>query len=437
MAISTILISSDSSKESAGTPSGQVLWFGRIPTTVPATIPTVTPPTTHIDTTLTPIEIPTISPIVPPSPDYTPASLNYSPASDTEPNLSEDPSSGHIPPLLATSPFLSSTDDSSDSDTPNTPPLPTHEILPAKVVPPVIQILPAPFGVRHRRVTILSPGQPIPYVDYSSSDYFTSDDSSRDSPSNSSSETPSDFSSDALYDFSSGHSSLDHPSSALPSSMRYSHQLCSLVPSIPYSTAVITERPSHSSPAALSRKRSRSTTTSILLSLPIPGVLSSVRADLLPPRKRIRSPEIVKGLEDCSDEGSESSVPSETGSRADIEAEIDECIAYSDALRAEGIDVRVVVETIAREEVETSARGTVMVSDDRVMHPVVLDDIPEPAQEEGAVEVTYEMLGDLGHKIVASSQQGTVMSKRISDLEWDNTRLRGTLDVASQRVTRL
>ncbi|GKE80777.1 hypothetical protein Tco_1550777 [Tanacetum coccineum] len=164
--------------------------------------------------------------------------------------------------------------------------------------------------------------------------------------------------------------------------MRYSHQLCSLVPSIPYSTAVITERPSHSSPAAVSCKRSRYTTTSILLSSPIPRALSSVHVDLLPPRKRIRSPEIVTGLEDCSYEGSEPSV------------EIDECIAYSDALRAEGIDARVVVETIAQEEIETSARGTVMVSDDRVMHPMVLDDIPEPAQEEGAVEVTYEILGD-------------------------------------------
>ncbi|GKF37512.1 hypothetical protein Tco_0114270, partial [Tanacetum coccineum] len=230
-----------------------------------------------------------------------------------------------------------------------------------------------------------------------------------------------------------------------------------------------------------SRKRSRSPTTSISLSSPIPGALSSVRADLLPPRKRIRSPESVTDLEDCSDESSESSVPRETSSRADIEvggsdephsepdidpeiqAEIDECIAYADALRAEGIDARVVVETVAREEVETSARGTVVVSDDRVTHPVVPDDIPEPAQEEGAVEVTYETLGDLvqrfhdhtveipvhrvqviesiqrdqGHRIVASSQQGTVMSERISELERDNTRLRGMLDVASQRVTRL
>ncbi|GJZ69534.1 putative ribonuclease H-like domain-containing protein [Tanacetum coccineum] len=66
-----------------------------------------------------------------------------------------------------------------------------------------------------------------------------------------------------------------------------------------------------------------------------------------------------------------------------------------DALRARGIDVRVVVETIAREEVEASARGTVEVRDDRVAHHVVSDDIREPAQEERVVEVTYKTLGDL------------------------------------------
>ncbi|GJW91972.1 hypothetical protein Tco_0169525 [Tanacetum coccineum] len=52
-------------------------------------------------------------------------------------------------------------------------------------------------------------------VDYSSSDYSTFDDSSRDSPSDSSSETPSNSSSDALSDSSSGHSYLDHSSPAL------------------------------------------------------------------------------------------------------------------------------------------------------------------------------------------------------------------------------
>ncbi|GKB65242.1 hypothetical protein Tco_0921428 [Tanacetum coccineum] len=96
---------------------------------------------------------------------------------------------------------------------------------------------------------------------------------------------------------------------------------------------------------------------------------------------------------------------------------------------------RVVVETIAREEVETSARGMVEVRVDRVTHHAVSDDILEPAQEEGAIEGTYETLGDLGQRIVATGQQSAVLSKRIRELEWDNTRLRGTLGVASQRVT--
>ncbi|GJU55717.1 hypothetical protein Tco_1229431 [Tanacetum coccineum] len=60
----------------------------------------------------------------------------------------------------------------------------------------------------------------------------------------------------------------------------------------------------------------------------------------------------------------------------------------------EGIDARVMVETVAREEVKMSTRGLVEVSVDRVMHPAMLDDIPEHAQKEGAIEGTYETLGD-------------------------------------------
>ncbi|GKF42303.1 hypothetical protein Tco_0125645 [Tanacetum coccineum] len=95
-------------------------------------------------------------------------------------------------------------------------------------------------------------------VDYSSSDHFTSDDSSRDSPSDSSLETSLDYSSYALSDSSSGHSSSDHSSSTLPSGMRSSHQLCSSILSIPYSSAAITERSSHLYSLGPSRKRSRS-----------------------------------------------------------------------------------------------------------------------------------------------------------------------------------
>ncbi|GJR43974.1 retrotransposon protein, putative, ty3-gypsy subclass [Tanacetum coccineum] len=67
---------------------------------------------------------------------------------------------------------------------------------------------------------------------------------------------------------------------------------------------------------------------------------------------------------------------------------------YADALRDRGIDARVVVETIDRDETETGVRGPVEVRVERVTHPVMPEDIPEPAQE-GAVECTYETLGDL------------------------------------------
>nr|GEW49976.1 reverse transcriptase domain-containing protein [Tanacetum cinerariifolium] len=269
-------------------------------------------------------------------------------------------------------------------------------------------------------------------VDYCSLDYFTSDDSSRDLPSNSSSEMPSNSSSDALSDSSYVHLSSDHSLLALLSGMRSSHRLCSSVPSIPYSSAATTERLSHSSFAGPSRKRSRSPTISISVSSPVPRALSFVCADLLPPRKRIRSFDSATDLEDCLDESSELSVPKET--------KINECIAYTDALRAERIDDRVVAETVAREEVEASTKGTVKVRVDRVTHPMVLDDIVKPAQEEEAIKGTYETLGDLvwrfyyhtveilvhrvqviksiqrdqGHKIVATGQYSAVQSERIS-----------------------
>nr|GEV23389.1 putative reverse transcriptase domain-containing protein [Tanacetum cinerariifolium] len=355
---------------------------------MPATTPTIDPPVIHDDTSLILTETPTISPITSMIPHTAPtAHYTYS--------------------------FIHT--DSSDDDTPDTPPSPTHETPLVDVAPPTGQILPTLFGVCRRRVTIVSPRQLIPYgrpyryhpnrpvhmmnarkrvgplpthhlamrhlVNYSSSDHFTFDDSSRDSPSDSpsdsSSETSLDSSSDALSDSSSGHSSLDQSLPALPSGP--------------------------------SRKRSRSPTISVLLSSPIPESLSYVRADMLPPCKRIRSSDSVM----------------------DLEAEIDECIVYVDALRDGGIDARVVVEIVALEEVEMSTRDTVKVRDDRVMHHVVSDDIPEPAQEEGAIEK------DQGYMIVAKGQQSAVLSERISELERDNMRLRGTLDVASQRVTRL
>ncbi|GJV01085.1 hypothetical protein Tco_1334654 [Tanacetum coccineum] len=495
MAICVISVSSDLSEESVGTSTGQVILFGTIPTTIPNTTPSVIPPTTHIDTT----PIPTVSPTIPPSPDYTPASSDYSPASDTEFDPFEDTSSDHIQPLPATLPFLSSTDDSSDSDIPDTPPSPTHG-TPFTETTLFIQSSPVAFGALQRRVMVLAPGQPIPHgrpyryhlnrpvhmmiarkrvgplpthrlamrhsVDYSSSDHFSSDDSLRDSSSSSSSETSSDSFADALSDSESSHSSSDHSLPTPSSGMRPSHHLCSLVPSIHRSSAAISDRPSHdSSSASPSRKRSRSLAASVPLSSPTLRALSYARNDLLPPPKRIRSPKTATDLEGCSEDSFEPYVHREAGLGVDfedessepsrcrgtdleidvdavrsdgididpeIQAEIDECIAYADALRDRGIDARVVVEAIDREETETSMRGPVEVRVDRVTHPVVADDIPEPAQE-GAVEVTYETLGYLVQRFHDHTEE--ILVHRVQ-LERDNMRLRDMMDVASQRVAR-
>nr|GEV65953.1 hypothetical protein [Tanacetum cinerariifolium] len=53
--------------------------------------------------------------------------------SEAESDPSEDPSSGHIPPLPAVSPFLSSDDDTTDNDTPDTPPSPTMAHLSSRL----------------------------------------------------------------------------------------------------------------------------------------------------------------------------------------------------------------------------------------------------------------------------------------------------------------
>ncbi|GJV04062.1 ribonuclease H-like domain-containing protein [Tanacetum coccineum] len=88
MAILVISVSSDSLEESVRTSARRVILFGTIPTSIPDTTPVITLPTIQTDTTYIPI----IAPTIPPSPDYTLTSLDYSPASDTESDPSEDPS---------------------------------------------------------------------------------------------------------------------------------------------------------------------------------------------------------------------------------------------------------------------------------------------------------------------------------------------------------
>ncbi|GKD17558.1 hypothetical protein Tco_1206716 [Tanacetum coccineum] len=215
-------------------------------------------------------------------------------------------------------------------------------------------------------------------VDHSSLDYFSPDDSTRYSYSDSS----SDFHSDALSDSSS----LDLPSTT----------------------------------AGPSRKRRRSPMTSVPALPPVFGAQSSFHADLIPSPKRVRDSGYLADVEVDSRETSlrddviirGSDEPHlEQDIDPEIQAEIDECFAYADALRDRGIDARVIVEAVDQVESETGARGP--------------------------VEVIEGVQREQRHRIIGVESAVTALTERIAELERDNMRLRGTASVESQRVDRL
>nr|GEY60575.1 hypothetical protein [Tanacetum cinerariifolium] len=181
-----------------------------------ATAPTSNLPVIHDDTPLIHINTPTISPIVPTIPSIAPT-IQY------------------------TSPFICT--DSSNSDTPDTPPSPIHDTQPAEITPSISQILPAPPELPRRPTIIVLPGQSILV----------------------------------------GRPYRTQPNGVLKMLIAKKHS--SSGHSISYSSCV--------SPiatyAGLFRKRRRSPNTSVPIASPVPGVLSPVRADLLPPCKRIRN----------------------------------------------------------------------------------------------------------------------------------------------------
>ncbi|GJY46649.1 putative reverse transcriptase domain-containing protein [Tanacetum coccineum] len=242
-----------------------------------------------------------------------------------------------------------------------------------------------------------------------------------------------------------------HPSysSSSNSSSRHSSSGYAISDSLNDSSTVASARPS--------RKRCRSPISSVPVVLPVRGALYLVRADLSPPPKRTRDSNSVIDLEGSSKDGYDPYVPRETGLRvdvkdsyepytepdieSDIQADIDECIAYADAIRAREMMIDMWLRLRLRRR----------------------EDVLDHVATDGAVEVTYETLGDLvhrfhdhtveipvhqiqviesvqrfqGHRIARVDLEVTTMTERIDALERDNMRLRGMLDVESQRVDRL
>nr|GEV83614.1 putative reverse transcriptase domain-containing protein [Tanacetum cinerariifolium] len=311
--------------------------FGTIPTTIPDTTPVIGPPTTQTDTTVIPTETPIIAPTIPPSPDYTPASLDYLPASDTESNPSEDPSSGHIASLLAVSPFLSSDDDTTNSDTLDTPPSPTHGILFTEITASTQRSPVIPC----RRVMILAPGQPIPH----------------------------------------GRPYRYHPNG-----------------------------PVHMMTA---RKR--------VGALPV----QQLAVHMMTARKRVGAFPVQQLAMRHSVDHSSSDSSSRHSLSDHSSPDLPSTFAWPSRKRRRDIGYLADVEVGLREK-----------RVERVTHPAMPEDIPEPAQER-AVEVTYETLGDLVQRIVGVESAVTALTERVAELERDSRRLRGTTSVESQRVDRL
>ncbi|GKA74023.1 hypothetical protein Tco_0780325 [Tanacetum coccineum] len=124
-------------------------------------------------------------------------------------------------------------------------------------------------------------------------------------------------------------------------------------------------------------------------------------------------PSSATDLKGCSKDSLEPYVPREARLGVDFEDE------SSESSRDRRVDIR----------------GTVEVRVDRVTHLVVVDGIPEPAQE-GAVEVIKSVQRYQRYNIVTTRQQSADILERIRELEQDNRRLRDMMDVASQRVAR-
>ncbi|GJY06915.1 hypothetical protein Tco_0373969 [Tanacetum coccineum] len=459
MVASVISILSNLSEESVGSHAPQVILFSAIPAIIPI-IPEV--PIVLID----PIVAPEVGAVSVVSPTGVLNLVDYSSSSSSDPSKDSFPP---VPDLPLVSPFLCSNDLEADSKSEPVEQRPErHESLAAHdaIVSRWKRVGPIPT----RR---LAWGR----VSHHSSDRYslpdvTLDSSSSSSSSDSSSDTSSGSSSDSLLDSSLVHSSgCDSSGQAHsgPSVRVVSPRLVYLLVltprhseafrcwrSAPLSTSyrpTISESSlglsferslDSSSPSSrLSRKRCRSPMASVPALPPISRVLSHVCVDLIPSPKRVRDSDYLSDVEVDSKESSEPSRSRRT------DATIEACFDFADIIKSRGIDVRVVAETVVRDEIETDTRDVVEIGDDRVTHPGVLDDVQETAQEERVAEGTYETLGNLvqrfhdhivailvhhkqifesvqrfqGYRIARVDLGFTIMTERLSTLEQDNARL--------------
>ncbi|GJU89410.1 putative reverse transcriptase domain-containing protein [Tanacetum coccineum] len=312
---------------------------------------------------------------------------------------SEDPSSDHIPPLPDISPFLSSDDDPTDSDTPDTPSSPTHDT-------PFTEITASTPEITYHTSKRVGPLPTHRLAVRHSADHSSSD---------SSSEASSDFPSDASSDPSSRHSLSDHSLPDLPSTS-----------------------------AGPSRKRRRSLMTSVPALSPVSGALSPVRADLIPSPKRVRDSGYSTDVEVDPREISlrddvivrVSDEPHlEQDSDPEIQVEIDECFATQMLHRGQSFEGYASCD--ARDIPKPGSGGIVEVLRMRPLGDWFRGSMITLMLSPSTIQANEGVQREQGHRMVGVESAVIALTERIAELERDNRRLRGTTSVKSQRVDRL
>ncbi|GKG27878.1 hypothetical protein Tco_0406205, partial [Tanacetum coccineum] len=90
-----------------------------------------------------------------------------------------------------------------------------------------------------------------------------------------------------------------------------------------------------------------------------------------------------------------------------------------------GVDVRVEVVTVSRDNVKTSARDPIVVSDNGDTPPMVLEVILEPIQEERAVEVRegIKVMEEMGMKVTEEMEMEEMEMEVTEEMEMEEIEL--------------
>ncbi|GJW16834.1 hypothetical protein Tco_0024270, partial [Tanacetum coccineum] len=453
MAASTIIISSDSSNESVGSPPSRVILFGNIPTVIPSN--SVVAPETS---TIAPV-ISSVAPMVETTLVVSPTRLcglvTYTDSYEAPDSFDGPPSQDMYVMAVACWRSKVASRPSSSSEFPIAP-------------------VTAPPGIRRRSAILIRPGEAIP----SGRPYRTHLNGSRKLLTMRKRVGPLPARRLA-WRRASPHSSDHHPfifgffaSSFFDEAFRRwcADPLSTLYPPTTSESSLgdSSERQLHSSShyARPSRKRCRSPVNSVPSSTPIVGSLALTRADLLPPRKRFRDSYSPKA-----------SIEKDTEIDP-IETEVDMELGVGD-----GDDVRDHVEIDPRDarddteeyEANTSAGDTVEVGIDPMSAPIVDEEIVEPAGEDssyspgtrdGIVRSFEDMSIDLNDDVrdfyhhmsevridrivgietvqrrleadqLIAKGQRVGMIERIESLRLENLKVRAMLDIERDRVNSL